>query len=104
MFAAKQRHAPAIGPQAAVRPDEESVPHRDRRATALADEFATEDVDEAAPFDSIVRTVVVKEVNGQHEETETIERCRDGTCTKDVKRVRPDGKESSSVQAYKMHP
>lgn len=95
--AAAKRHAQANGEKTDARPE---APPDDLAKTAAPQVPSAES--EPAAFDSVVRTVVIKEVNGRREETETIERCRDGKCTKEVRRLSPDGEESSSTQEYSL--
>jgi len=95
--AAAKRHAQANGEKTDARPE---APPDDLAKTAAPQVPSAES--EPAAFDSVVRTVVIKEVNGRREETETIERCRDGKCIKEVRRLRPDGEESSSTQEYSL--
>jgi len=52
--------------------------------------------------ESVVRTVVIKEANGRREEMEIIERCRDGICSKEVRRTTPDGKTKRSTAEYML--
>jgi len=52
--------------------------------------------------ESVVRTIVIKEVNGRREELEVIERCRDGKCSKEVRRTTPDGKTKRSTAEYML--
>mmetsp|Transcript_82856 Transcript_82856/g.230510 ORF Transcript_82856/g.230510 Transcript_82856/m.230510 type:complete len:481 (-) Transcript_82856:118-1560(-) len=49
-------------------------------------------------YDSVVRTVVIEEADGQRDGSVTIERCRDGECSKSVRRLGPEAEKRGAAQ------
>jgi len=66
--------------------DEATTAAKDYVAAPSAQEGSTEGSAPPRTVESVTRTIFIKEVDGRRETTEIVERCRDGKCTREVRR------------------